>query len=103
MVSCSDRNSRTQTTERYDRQSGTVLVDFEIWTEKHYDGTGPYVAFQKDRLVYNGTGTMHRWDDEIRVPFDQMTVPSGEEYGLTYATVHTQTGWLTKAGLLQPD
>ncbi len=54
---------------------------------------------QKDRLVFRGGGTIDNWQDKnfllgegIRVPFQQMNVPSGEIFGWTYVTIHPPGG-----------
>lgn len=66
----------------------TVPVEVEIWTKKMDEN----YKTQKDKLVYKGSGTLDDWDGAIRVPYDQMTVPSGELFGLTYVTMHTPDG-----------
>lgn len=76
--------------------SGVILpVDVEIWTTKMDSN----FKEQKDRLVFRGGGTIDNWQDKnfllgegIRVPFQQMNVPSGEIFGWTYVTIHPPGG-----------
>jgi hypothetical protein len=73
----------------------TLPVDIEIWTTE----MDANYKDQKDQLVYKGSGTIDSWEDGnfllgqgIRVPFEQMKVPSGETMGWVYAKVHTPDG-----------
>ena len=76
--------------------SGTTLtVDIEIWSTK----TDANYNKQKDQLLYKGTGTIDSWEDGnfilgqgIRVPFEQIKVPSGQTTGWVYAKIHTPDG-----------
>jgi hypothetical protein len=78
------------------RWSGASLpVDIEIYTTK-YDANYKEI---KDRLVYQGSGTITNWQDGnmfmgggIQVPFTSMNVPEGKNYGWTYVTIHTPDG-----------
>lgn len=88
----------------------TLPVDIEIYSIE-LDQKAKPVRGQK---VYGGHGTISNWTDGdafkgggIRVPFSQMSVPSGERYGWTYATVHlpdgrTLTGQFNATVLRQP-
>jgi len=73
----------------------TLPVDIEIWSTKYGDD---FIEV-KDKLVYSGSGTIDNWEDGnmfmgggIRIPFESMNVPVGENYGWTYATIHTPDG-----------
>lgn len=69
-------------------RGATVPVDIEMWTMKFAD-----TGYQKDQLVYKGDGwTIHSWNDEIRVPYDQMKSVPFERWGYVYATLHTPDG-----------
>lgn len=75
---------------------GAILpVDVEIWTTD----IDSNFKEQKDQLVYQGSGTIDSWEDGnfilgggIRVPFEQIQLPSDKTYGWVYAKVHTPDG-----------
>ncbi|WP_346434785.1 hypothetical protein [uncultured Methanoculleus sp.] len=71
----------------------SIPVDIQIWTTK-FDSN---YKEQKDKLIYQGSGTITTWKDGnmfmkggIKVPFSSMNVPSGEMFGWTYVTIHTR-------------
>lgn len=73
----------------------SIPVDIQIWTTK-FDSN---YKQQKDKLIYQGSGTITTWKDGnmfmkggIKVPFSSMNVPSGEMFGWTYVTIHTPDG-----------
>jgi len=89
----------------------TLPVDIEIYTIA-FDSKEKPVRGQK---VYGGSGTISNWTDGdafrgggIRVPFNQINVPSSDNrFGWTYATVHlpdgrTLTGQFNATQLAQP-
>lgn len=72
-----------------------LTVDIEIWTVTGLPG-------EKVALVYKGQGTIQESFDKIRIPFEEMNVPSGETLGATFAKVtlpngktYEGVGWLT--------
>ena len=89
----------------------TLPVDIEIYTIA-FDSKEKPVRGQK---VYGGSGTISNWTDGdafrgggIRVPFNQINVPSSDNrFGWTYATVHlpdgrTLSGQFNATQLYQP-
>jgi hypothetical protein len=73
----------------------TLPVDIEIYSVVLDEKARP----ARGQKVYGGRGTIANWTDGdafrgggIRVPFSQMSVPTGEKYGWTYATVHLPDG-----------
>ena len=91
--------------------SGVALpVDIEIYSVVLDERARP----AQGQKVYRGRGTITNWTDGdafkgggIRVPFSQMSVPTGERYGWTYAIVHlpdgrTLTGQFNATDLRQP-
>lgn len=70
-------------------------VDIEIYSTS-FDSNYKQV---KDKLVYKGTGTISNWEDGnmfmnggIQVPFTDLNVPSGQNFGWTYVTIHMPDG-----------
>lgn len=76
--------------------SGLELpVSIKIYTTNYDSNFQEY----KDKLVYTGTGTISSWEDGnmfseggIKVPYNQIHAPSGENYGWAYATVTLPDG-----------
>lgn len=89
----------------------TLQVDIEIYTERDPDTHDKPV---KGDLIYSGTGTITSWKDGnpfmstgIRVPFEQISAPPGEKFGIVHVKIHTPGGKVyeaeTSAVLLHPQ